>query len=119
MSERPHVSRWLLVSTCCFILCGPARWRTEGPLAASGSSSEHTLTQISAAPLHFERNFGRGLIDTRNLVLYGSITLLALFVFGYVKGRFTGTSPLREGVQTVLVGGLAAGVAFMIARAIA
>ncbi len=50
--------------------------------------------------------------------LYGSVivTLVALFVFGFIKGKFTGLNPLRGGLQTVLVGGLAAGVAFMLAR---
>lgn len=46
------------------------------------------------------------------------ITLLALFLFGFFKGRFTGIHPLRSGVQTVLVGGLAAAVAFALARLI-
>jgi VIT1/CCC1 family predicted Fe2+/Mn2+ transporter len=46
------------------------------------------------------------------------LTLLALAVFGYVKGRFTTTRPLRSAWQTVLVGGLAAAVAFGIARAV-
>ena len=46
------------------------------------------------------------------------ITLLALAVFGYVKGHFTGTAPLRSAFQTVLIGGLAAAAAFAIARAI-
>jgi VIT1/CCC1 family predicted Fe2+/Mn2+ transporter len=46
------------------------------------------------------------------------VTLLALFVFGFVKGRFTGLSPWRGGSQTVLIGGLAAGAAFGIARLI-
>ena len=45
-----------------------------------------------------------------------AVTLLALFVFGYVKGRITGLRPLRGGVQTILIGGLAAGAAFGIAR---
>jgi ABC-type transport system involved in multi-copper enzyme maturation permease subunit len=31
-------------------------------------------------PMHFERNFGRGLIDTRNVILYGSVALLGLFL---------------------------------------
>jgi len=47
------------------------------------------------------------------------ITLCALAVFGYVKGRFTGTHAFRSAMQTVLIGGIAAGVAFLIARAIA
>jgi VIT1/CCC1 family predicted Fe2+/Mn2+ transporter len=41
-----------------------------------------------------------------------------LFLFGFFKGRFTGISPLRSGAQTVLVGGLAATVAFTLARLI-
>ncbi len=45
-------------------------------------------------------------------------TLVALGVFGFVKARLTGISPLRGGLQTVLTGGLAAAAAFGIARAI-
>lgn len=47
------------------------------------------------------------------------ITLTALFAFGFVKGRFTGNRPLRSALQTVGIGGLAAAVAFGIARLIA
>jgi len=46
------------------------------------------------------------------------VTLAALAIFGYVKGRFTGARPLLSSVQTVLIGGVAATVAFLIARAI-
>jgi VIT1/CCC1 family predicted Fe2+/Mn2+ transporter len=46
------------------------------------------------------------------------LTLLALLVFGYVKGHFTGTRPARSALQAVLIGGLAAATAFAIARAI-
>jgi len=48
-----------------------------------------------------------------------AVTLAALFVFGYVKGKFTGLNRLRSGLQTVLIGGLAAAAAFLIARLIA
>jgi VIT1/CCC1 family predicted Fe2+/Mn2+ transporter len=44
------------------------------------------------------------------------VTLLALLVFGYVKGRFTGKTPFRSAVQTAFVGGLAAAAAFTIAK---
>lgn len=44
------------------------------------------------------------------------VTLVALLVFGYTKGRFTGAPPLRSALQTVSIGGLAAGAAFAIAR---
>ena len=46
------------------------------------------------------------------------VTLVALTVFGYVKGRFTGAPPVRGALQTALIGGLAAAAAFAIARAI-
>jgi VIT1/CCC1 family predicted Fe2+/Mn2+ transporter len=45
-------------------------------------------------------------------------TVIALAVFGYVKGLFTGVRPSRSALQTVVIGGLAAGVAFLIARAL-
>jgi vacuolar iron transporter family protein len=44
------------------------------------------------------------------------ITLIALFIFGGIKGRATGVSVLRSAFQTVFVGGLAAGAAFALAR---
>jgi len=47
-----------------------------------------------------------------------AVTLLALLVFGYVKGRFTVRKPLRSAWQTALVGGLAAAAAFTIAKLI-
>jgi len=46
------------------------------------------------------------------------VTLLALAVFGWVKGRFTGINPFKGGMQTVVTGGLAAGAAFLIAKLI-
>jgi VIT1/CCC1 family predicted Fe2+/Mn2+ transporter len=53
--------------------------------------------------------------------LRGSIvvTLLALLVFGYIKGRFTVKRPFRSAWQTAVVGGLAATAAFVIAKLIA
>ncbi len=52
------------------------------------------------------------------LVVSVIATLITLGIFGYIKGRFTGVPPLRSAFQTVLIGGLAAGAAFLIARAI-
>jgi VIT1/CCC1 family predicted Fe2+/Mn2+ transporter len=46
------------------------------------------------------------------------VTLLALFVFGSIKGMFTTGKPTRSAIQTVVVGGLAASAAFLIARAL-
>jgi vacuolar iron transporter family protein len=47
-----------------------------------------------------------------------AVTVVALAIFGYIKGRFTGKTPVRSAWQTVAVGGLAAGAAFGLARAI-
>jgi len=44
------------------------------------------------------------------------ITLIALFFFGAIKGRLTGGGTWRSAIQTVLIGGLAAGAAYSLAR---
>jgi VIT1/CCC1 family predicted Fe2+/Mn2+ transporter len=46
------------------------------------------------------------------------VTLAALGLFGWMKGHFTGTPPLRSALQTMLIGGVAAAAAYAIARAI-
>jgi VIT1/CCC1 family predicted Fe2+/Mn2+ transporter len=52
----------------------------------------------------------------RALFFSAGVTLVALAVFGGIKGRFTGTPVLRSAFQTALIGSLAAGAAFAIAR---
>jgi VIT1/CCC1 family predicted Fe2+/Mn2+ transporter len=54
----------------------------------------------------------------RALLWSAAITVFALFVFGYVKGQFTGARPLKSALQTCLIGSVAAGAAFFIARLI-
>ena len=46
------------------------------------------------------------------------LTLFALALFGALKSHFTGAPKLRGALQTTLVGAVAAGVAFALARAI-
>lgn len=67
---------------------------------------------IPLAPYIFSQSISAALLVS--IVL----TLIALLVFGFVKGRFTGTRPLRSALQTALIGGVAAGAAFGIARMI-
>ncbi len=72
---------------------------------------------------------GGGLIPLLPYILLSNIqmaqiasavaTLIALLIFGFVKARLTGTNPVLGALQTVLVGGMAAAVAFLIAKAIA
>jgi VIT1/CCC1 family predicted Fe2+/Mn2+ transporter len=46
------------------------------------------------------------------------ITLIALFVFGALKGRALGSPVLRSALQTTLIGGAAAAAAFALAHAL-
>jgi VIT1/CCC1 family predicted Fe2+/Mn2+ transporter len=61
------------------------------------------------------------LIHTATTALTVSVvmTLAALAIFGWVKGRYTGARPLKSSIQTTITGGLAAMAAFLIAKAIA
>jgi vacuolar iron transporter family protein len=52
------------------------------------------------------------------LELSVAVTLVALFIFGFVKGRLTGIAPWRGGLQTVFIGGLASAAAYGLARLI-
>lgn len=84
--------------------------------------------RISAAVIASAYIFG-GLIPLAPYMLFKSsgtallvsiaVTLIALAVFGLIKGRYTGARPIRSALQTTLTGGLAATAAFLIARAIA
>ena len=56
-----------------------------------------------------------GLDLDRALIFSVMFTGVALAVFGAVKGRLTGISMMKSAMQTVLVGGLAAGAAFYLA----
>jgi VIT1/CCC1 family predicted Fe2+/Mn2+ transporter len=50
------------------------------------------------------------------LMISVAVTAVALAIFGYIKGIFTGTRPARSALHTTLIGGLAATAAFGIAR---
>ena len=52
------------------------------------------------------------------LLISVGATLLALLVFGFIKGRFTGMRPVRSALQTAFIGSVAAGAAFLIAKLI-
>lgn len=65
---------------------------------------------IPLAPYFAAQNLDRALVASV------AVTLTALFVFGGIKARFTGIPVWRGGLQTTLIGGLAAAAAFGIAR---
>ncbi len=65
---------------------------------------------IPLAPYMFVTDAHHGL-----LISVG-VTIVALAIFGYIKGRFTGVQPFRSALHTTVIGGLAATAAFVIAR---
>ena len=67
---------------------------------------------VPLAPYFFLRSVHSALVGSV------VVTLLALLVFGYIKGQFTTARPFRSAWQTVIVGGLAATAAFVIAKAV-
>jgi VIT1/CCC1 family predicted Fe2+/Mn2+ transporter len=54
----------------------------------------------------------------RGLIFSAIVTLAALAVFGFIKGRFTGANALRSATQTMVIGGVAAAAAFGLAKLI-
>lgn len=87
------------------------------PKRASQSALTIALSYIAGGLIPLSPYMMLSNLNTALQVSVG-VTLLALFLFGFFKGRFTGISPLRSGLQTILVGGLAAAVAFGLARLI-
>ena len=87
----------------------PARARTSA-VTIAGSYIVGGLVPL--APYFILRSVGAA------LVVSALVTVLALLVFGYVKGTFTGKKPFRSAWQTAVVGGLAAAAAFAIAKLI-
>jgi ABC-type Na+ efflux pump permease subunit len=63
-----------LFLSLAFIVVG--FWR---PDMDTGSVTYRVLFFFTV-PLHFDRNFSRGVVDTRQLVLYVSVTLFCLFL---------------------------------------
>ncbi len=54
----------------------------------------------------------------QGLIVSAVVTLAALGIFGYIKGRYTGSKPFRSASQTMVIGGLAATAAFVLAKLI-
>jgi VIT1/CCC1 family predicted Fe2+/Mn2+ transporter len=55
-------------------------------------------------------------VPSQGLLASVILTLIILFIFGGVKGKFTGTPIFKSGFETMIVGGLAAAAAFLLAR---
>lgn len=57
--------------------------------------------------------------DIRQALYYScTITLVALFIFGYFKSKLTGQPPVAGALKVVVIGALAAATAFLLAKLI-
>ncbi|XP_009129202.1 vacuolar iron transporter 1 isoform X1 [Brassica rapa] len=52
------------------------------------------------------------------VVASAAITLIALFIFGYAKGHFTGSRPFRSAFETTFIGAIASAAAFCLAKVV-
>ena len=87
------------------------------PKRASRSALTISLAYIAGGLIPLSPYFFIGSVKAA-LLTSVVVTLLALLVFGYIKGLFTTGKPARSAFQTVFVGGLAAAAAFLIAKAL-
>jgi hypothetical protein len=63
-----------LILSLLFIVAG--FWRPE----MDANTLLYQVIYFFSVPLHFSRDFSRGIIDTRHLVLYGSVALFCVFL---------------------------------------
>lgn len=58
------------------------------------------------------------LIPVATEALVGSVilTILALLIFGFAKGYFTGNQPFKSAMQTAFIGAIASAAAYTIAK---
>ncbi|NDK18533.1 MAG: iron transporter, partial [Zetaproteobacteria bacterium] len=52
----------------------------------------------------------------QGLMVSAVLTLICLFVFGYFKSQVTGQPPLKGAIKVTIIGFLAAGAAFLVAK---
>jgi ABC-type transport system involved in multi-copper enzyme maturation permease subunit len=73
---KSQLVAWMLslLLGLCFVLPAALRWQFDA------GSPVYALVYCVSVPEHFRRDFTRGVIDTRPLVLYVSVTLCCLFL---------------------------------------
>ncbi len=54
----------------------------------------------------------------KGLEVSAAITLCCLFIFGFFKSKLTGVRPLAGAIRVMVIGALAAGCAFAVAKLI-
>lgn len=83
----------------------------RAPISAATIGGSYVLGGlIPLVPYMFTQNIGTA------LQISVAATGVALLCFGAVKGHFTGVNKIKSALQTLLVGGLAAGAAYWLAH---
>jgi VIT1/CCC1 family predicted Fe2+/Mn2+ transporter len=83
----------------------------RAPISAATIGASYVVGGlIPLVPYMFTQNIGTA------LQISVAATGVALLCFGAVKGYFTGVNKIRSALQTLLVGGLAAGAAYWLAH---
>src|SRR5438309_1447252 len=102
MPSAPHIERHFTAgATVRDVVIGMADGLTVPFALAAGLSGAVDASKI---------------VVVAGLAVSASVTAVALAVFGYVKGHFTGAKPLRSAVQTLGIGSIAAAAAFGLAK---
>ena len=89
----------------------------QNPSAAKKSAGTIALPYLIGGPIPLAPYLFFRTPNTALAVSAGA-TLTALFIFVYFKGHSTGTGAVDPTFQTLAIGGLAAGAAFLLARLI-
>jgi VIT1/CCC1 family predicted Fe2+/Mn2+ transporter len=110
LSKRPKV--WV-----DFMMRFELRLEEPEPGRALRSAFTIALSYVAGGLIPLSPYFGIPSPRQALLVSVG-VTLVALAVFGYLKGRASGANPVRGGVQTTVIGALAAAAAFALAKVI-
>lgn len=87
------------------------------PKRATNSALNIGLSYIAGGIIPLSPYF---FISDSNLALEYSVvaTLICLFVFGYFKSKITGINPWKGAIRVMLIGAMAAGAAFGVAKLI-
>jgi ABC-2 type transport system permease protein len=72
---RSQVVAALISLFACLIFVVAGFWQSD-----TEATNWYRTIYFFSVPLHFQRDFGRGIIDSRHLVLYSSVALLCLFL---------------------------------------
>jgi len=129
VSRRDVMKYTAVAAVSLLVACGgttaaPPQAPTQPAAGAPGTPTATAPATTTPAQARFNKRFGKATKATTHkrrhistlAIVIAAVTLIALFFFGYIKGRFTGMSPFRGAVQTVLIGGAAASAAYGIAK---